>query len=635
MKPPTFSGDGIEDVNDFITRFQRMTEFYRWDDEIKLRALPLYHTGNASVWFNSHPRAALNTWDAVLTLLKNHFDSGTSQWLLRQQLDQRVQGKFEPLAQYTADIRCLCQRLKLPKSEWLHQFVRGLRGPLKEYVVLQSPADFETAETQARLRDAVSGPPTDLATVSDELTKRVINGVTGALAKTIPSSNPSKIAAYEPTPDPSRSPHRPGADNLTRDDIRLIIQQELRKELRRSNPPNQNYDLTVSAKVKKPPRSSVPPSIQTRSQTMAARNPESPESTPRRIETIETLRTPHQQAPDVSPEVLRSLISSFDHLRNAVEYKHLQQQNSLAALETTVGKAATFWDSGLKPPTFSGDGIEDDDERKLQALPLYHTGNASVWFNSHPMAALNTWDAALTQLKNHFDSGASQWLLRQQLDQRVQGKFEPLAQYTADIRRLCQRLKLPKSEWLHQFVRGLRGPLKEYVVLQSPADFETAETQARLRDAVSGPPTDLATVSDELTKRVINGVTGALAKTIPSSNPSKIAAYEPTPDPSRSPHRPGADNLTRDDIRLIIQQELRKELRRSNPPNQNYDRNRRTYTGIPICSQCNTRGHTAYSCRARDSRIPNPRNQNPTYRPSFQRPQWQNNGPPRRLNQGN
>ncbi|XP_032236843.2 uncharacterized protein LOC116601139 [Nematostella vectensis] len=387
---------------------------------------------------------------------------------------------------------------------------------------------------------------------------------------------------------------------------------------------------------------------------MAARNPESPESTPRRIETIETPRTPHHQAPDVSPEVLRSLISSFDHLRNAVEYKHLQQQNSLAALETTVEESGDLLGlcAGMKPPTFSGDGIEDvndfitrfqrmtefyrwDDERKLRALPLYLTGNASVWFNSHPRAALNTWDAALAQLKNHFDSGASQWLLRQQLDQRVQGKFEPLAQYTADIRRLCQRLKLPKSEWLHQFVRGLRRPLKEYVVLQSPADFETAETPARLRDAVSGPPTDSATVSDELTKRVINGVTGALAKTIPSSNPSKIAAYEPTPDPSRPPHRPGADNLTRDDIRQIIQQELRKELRRSNPPNQNYDRNRRTYTGIPICSQCNTRGHTAYSCRARDSRIPNPRNQNPTYRPSFQRPQWQNNGPPRRLNQGN
>ncbi|EDO41417.1 predicted protein [Nematostella vectensis] len=287
--------------------------------------------------------------------------------------------------------------------------------------------------------------------------------------------------------------------------------------------------------------------------------------------------------------------------------RQVKQQNSLAALETTVEESGDLLGlrAGMKPPTFSGDGIEDvndfitrfqrmtefyrwDDERKLRALPLYLTGNASVRFNSHPRAALNTWDAALTQLKNHFDSGASQWLLRQQLDQRVQEKFEPLAQYIADIRRLCQRLKLPKSEWLHQFVRGLRGPLKEYVVLQSPADFETAETQARLRDAVSGPPTDLATVSDELTKRVINGVTGALAKTIPSSNPSKIAAYEPTPDPSRPSHRPGADNLTRDDIRQIIQQELRKELRRSNPPNQNYDRNRRTYTGIPISSKCNT-----------------------------------------------
>ncbi|EDO30723.1 predicted protein [Nematostella vectensis] len=97
---------------------------------------------------------------------------------------------------------------------------------------------------------------------------------------------------------------------------------------------------------------------------MAARNPESPQSTPRRIETIETPRTPHQQALDVSPEVLRSLISSFDHLRNSVEYKHLQQQNSLAALETTVEESGDLLGlrAGMKPPTFSGDGIEDLDE---------------------------------------------------------------------------------------------------------------------------------------------------------------------------------------------------------------------------------------------------------------------------------
>ena len=47
------------------------------------------------------------------------------------------------------------------------------------------------------------------------------------------------------------------------------------------------------------------------------------------------------------------------------------------------------------------------------------------------------------------------WLLRQQLSARKQQETESLANYAADIRRLCKRLGLSDSEGMHYFIQGL------------------------------------------------------------------------------------------------------------------------------------------------------------------------------------
>ena len=85
-------------------------------------------------------------------------------------------------------------------------------------------------------------------------------------------------------------------------------------------------------------------------------------------------------------------------------------------------------------------------------------------------------------LEKQFASSASDWRLRQVLDQRKQREGEKLSSYITDIRQQCSRLNLPVSEWRHHFVKGLRSDIKDYVVLQQPATFEAAENFAKLKE---------------------------------------------------------------------------------------------------------------------------------------------------------
>ena len=83
-----------------------------------------------------------------------------------------------------------------------------------------------------------------------------------------------------------------------------------------------------------------------------------------------------------------------------------------------------------------------------------------------------------------FASKAINWRLRQTLAQRVQLQSESVSEYACDIRKLCSRVNLPRAEWLHKFVFGLKTEIREHLILQQPDDLETAEELALLKEAV-------------------------------------------------------------------------------------------------------------------------------------------------------
>ena len=50
---PKFSGDGSEDVNEFLANFGRTARFYNLNEDRKAETFPFSLTGNANVWLNT------------------------------------------------------------------------------------------------------------------------------------------------------------------------------------------------------------------------------------------------------------------------------------------------------------------------------------------------------------------------------------------------------------------------------------------------------------------------------------------------------------------------------------------------------------------------------------------------------
>ena len=64
---------------------------------------------------------------------------------------------------------------------------------------------------------------------------------------------------------------------------------------------------------------------------------------------------------------------------------------------------------------------------------------------------------------------------------------ETVSEFAAAIRRLAQRINLPRSECINYFIQGLRADLKNFVILQRPTSLEEAEMHAKLKESVPDP----------------------------------------------------------------------------------------------------------------------------------------------------
>lgn len=327
------------------------------------------------------------------------------------------------------------------------------------------------------------------------------------------------------------------------------------------------------------------------------------------------------------------LRARIEEMQGSQEYNHDRTGRRLGAIEEQIQDSSELTSArGLLRPleSFSGKETEDvydfiqrfnqvanfqrwNEGRKLAALPLYLTGNAAVWFNGLTEGQLYNIKSVLEALAEQFDPQANRWLLRQQLDKRVQGAQELISDYATDIKRLCQRLKLPKDECLHCFTRGLKPSIKNYVYLQQPKTFAEAEYLAKLKSSISDTEPQVALMSQM--GNIVNSLKDMAIQQAkaPTNSVAAFGDFERprydsrTIDNRRAPVTSDRNEPVRKgDLQQMIR-ELRREIWNSNRRRQdNFSRNRRTATGEPICNACGRVGHISVRCRSRDPRIPNP-----------------------------
>ncbi|XP_044174956.1 uncharacterized protein LOC114951845 [Acropora millepora] len=152
---PIFDGSENEDVFEFLDKFKRAATLNSWNDDDLPIGLPLYLKGHASAWFKCLQGANEMTFDELSTAMINHFASRATQWRIRQALSQLRQLEKESVADYSHNVRNLCARLSLPRSEWTYYFIQGLRPEIRDYVILQQANHLDEAENFAQLKEFV------------------------------------------------------------------------------------------------------------------------------------------------------------------------------------------------------------------------------------------------------------------------------------------------------------------------------------------------------------------------------------------------------------------------------------------------------------------------------------------------
>ena len=95
------------------------------------------------------------TFDELSTAMINHFASTATQWRIRQSLSQLRQLEKESVADYSRNVRTLCARLGLSRSELTHYFIQGLRPEIRDYVILQQADNLDETENFAQLKEFV------------------------------------------------------------------------------------------------------------------------------------------------------------------------------------------------------------------------------------------------------------------------------------------------------------------------------------------------------------------------------------------------------------------------------------------------------------------------------------------------
>ena len=276
--------------------------------------------------------------------------------------------------------------------------------------------------------------------------------------------------------------------------------------------------------------------------------------------------------------------------------------------------------NSIPMPKFSGDAHEDVNEfltnfnrtavfyhlnpdRMAEALPLFLTGSASIWFNTTPELKGRGFDILSEALKKQFHSDSDVWLLRQQLNDTKQLQTETVSAFAAKIRRLCQRINLPRSECVNYFIQGLQPHIKNYVLLQRPGTFEDAEMHARLKESL--PEQAPADRTDEILRALAQ-----LQKTTADKVTPPLAAYGNYPaNPTQTRDSSDSKLPDKSELERLITQCLRQELRRSRDSRSTgqIQRGRRSFDGRPICDFCNKPGHVMAVCRQRQNRGRDPR----------------------------
>ena len=164
LAPKPFEGGKLENITQWLDRFEEYAQFSNWSEKTMIQALPLLLGETVRIWFKSIPIATRHTWtQARLQLITQYGPQQRSFWEQTELIERRQQ-PVETVSSYSADIHKRLNLLGISEPDKTKIYIRGLLPPIQIYVCEGDVTNISDAERRAlrkesqdnRLREATT-----------------------------------------------------------------------------------------------------------------------------------------------------------------------------------------------------------------------------------------------------------------------------------------------------------------------------------------------------------------------------------------------------------------------------------------------------------------------------------------------
>lgn len=137
IEPRTFAGQPGEDVDAWLSFYQRASRFNGWNATGQLNNVGLFLKGTASVWFENHEES-LTTWQTFVDEIRKCFgDPAAKKKRAEQTLMQRAQVPGETCTTYIEEVLKLCKALdpRMTEEDKVGHLLKGIAEDVYQFLI--------------------------------------------------------------------------------------------------------------------------------------------------------------------------------------------------------------------------------------------------------------------------------------------------------------------------------------------------------------------------------------------------------------------------------------------------------------------------------------------------------------------
>lgn len=137
IEPRTFAGKAGEDVDAWLSFYQRASRFNGWNATGQLTNVGLFLKGTASVWYENHEES-LTTWPKFVDEIRKCFgDPAAKKKRAEQTLMQRAQVPGETCTTYIEEVLKLCKVLdpRMTEEDKVGHLLKGIAEDVYQYLI--------------------------------------------------------------------------------------------------------------------------------------------------------------------------------------------------------------------------------------------------------------------------------------------------------------------------------------------------------------------------------------------------------------------------------------------------------------------------------------------------------------------